>query len=49
MRGPMISIQTDVHDIHGVLVRHEQRFDRIERPLDLRELAEPQRPFEPST
>ena len=47
MRGPMISIQTD--NIYGVLVPHEQRFDRIERRLDLRELAEPHRPFEPST
>lgn len=29
------------------LDRHDERLDRIERRLELRELAEPQRPYDP--
>ena len=46
IRGHMIGIQTDIHNIYGILGRHDERFDRIERRLDLRGLAEPQRPFD---
>ena len=49
MRGHMISIQTDISNIYAVLARHEERFDRIESRLELRELAEPQRPFDPNS
>ena len=47
VRGHMISIQGDIHNIYGIPSRHDERLDRIERRLELRELAEPQRPFEP--
>ena len=49
MRGTMISIAQDVHNIYGVLARHELRFDRIETRLELRELAEAKpTPFDPT-
>ena len=38
----MISMQGDIHNIYGILGRHDERLDRIERRLELRELAEPQ-------
>ena len=47
MRGHMISIQTDISNIYGILARHDQRLDRIEKRLELHELAEPQRPYRP--
>ncbi len=47
VRGHLIGIQTDIHNIYGILARHDERLDRIERRLDLRELAEPQRPIQP--
>jgi len=48
MRGHMISIQTDISNIYAILARHEERLDRIENRLELRELAEkPQSPYEP--
>jgi chromosome segregation ATPase len=47
MRGHIISIQTDISNIYGILTRHDERLDRIERRLELRELAESQRPYEP--
>ena len=47
MRGTMISMHQDIHNIYGVLARHEQRPDRIEGRLELRELAEAQARFEP--
>jgi hypothetical protein len=43
----LVAISQDVNNIYGMLGRHEERLDRIERRLELRELAEPQRPFEP--
>ncbi|MBB3391883.1 putative nucleic acid-binding Zn-ribbon protein [Rhizobium sp. BK275] len=47
MRGTMISMQQDIQNIYAVLARHEQRLDRIENRLELRELAEAQARFEP--
>jgi chromosome segregation ATPase len=47
LRGTMISMQQDLHNIYGVLSRHEDRLDRIENRLELRELAEAQARFEP--
>lgn len=47
IRGTMISMQQDIHNIYGVLTRHDQRLDRIENRLELRELAEAQARFEP--
>ena len=47
MRGTMISMQQDIHNIYGVLARHENRLDRIENRVELRELAEAQARFEP--
>ncbi len=46
MRGTMLSMQQDIHNIYGVLGRHKQRLDRIESRLELRELAEVQARFE---
>lgn len=41
----MVTIQTDIHNIYGVLSRHDDRLDRIEHRLELREMAEgPQKP-----
>ena len=46
MRGTMISMQQDIHNMYGILARHEIRLDRIENRLELRELAEAQSRFE---
>jgi len=35
LRGHMISLQQDVHNIYGMLVRHDGRLERIERRLEL--------------
>lgn len=48
VRGHMVAIQTDVNNIYGILGRHDDRLDRIERRLELRELAEPRAPYEPT-
>ncbi|WP_309086536.1 hypothetical protein [Chelativorans sp.] len=49
LRGAMVATHGDVHNIYGVLARTDQRLDRIERRLELREMAEgPQRPYEPN-
>ncbi|MEP9395903.1 hypothetical protein [Mesorhizobium sp. KR2-14] len=47
IRGHMLSMQSDVHNIYTKLDRHDESLDRIERRLELRELAETQRPYEP--
>ncbi|MBZ9741821.1 MULTISPECIES: hypothetical protein [unclassified Mesorhizobium] len=47
MRGHMVATQSDIHNIYGILARQDDRLERIERRLDLRELAEAQRPYEP--
>jgi hypothetical protein len=49
LRGHVISIQSDISNIYGILARHDDRLDRIERHLDLRELAEPQRALDPTS
>ena len=49
IRGHMLSMQNDVHNIYSILGRHDDRLDRIERRLELRELAEPQHPFDPTS
>jgi hypothetical protein len=44
----VIGVQTDIHNIYGILARHDERLERIERRLELRELAEKsQAPYEP--
>ena len=48
IRGTMVSMQQDMHNIHTTLARHETRLDRIESRLELRELQEAQSRFEPS-
>jgi hypothetical protein len=48
LRGHIVGIQSDIHNIYGILARHEERPDRIERRLELRELAEAQKAFDPS-
>lgn len=47
MRGTMVSMHQDIHNIYGILARHDTRLDRIENRLELRELAEAQSRFEP--
>jgi hypothetical protein len=47
MRGHMVATQSDIHNIYGILARQDERLERIDRRLDLRELAEPHRPYEP--
>ncbi|RWC47470.1 hypothetical protein [Mesorhizobium sp.] len=47
MRGHMVATQSDIHNIYGILARQDERLERIDRRLDLRELAEAQRPYEP--
>ena len=49
VRGQLVSINQDVNNIYSTLARHDVHFDRIERRLELRELAEPQRPFDPKS
>ncbi len=46
IRGHMVAIQSDLHNIYGILGRHDDRLDRIERRLELRELAEAQKSFD---
>lgn len=47
MRGHMAATQSDIHNIYGILARRDERLERIDRRLDLREPAEAQRPYEP--
>jgi hypothetical protein len=49
IRGTMVSMQQDINNIYGILARHEVRLDRIERHLELRELAEAQKAFDPTS
>ena len=49
IRGHMVAIQSDIYNIYGILGRHDNRLERIERRLELRELAEPQRPLDPKS
>ena len=47
MRGHMVATQSDIHNIYGILARQDERLERIDGRLDLRELAANQRPYEP--
>jgi len=47
MRLQGMAVQTNINNIYGVTARIDQRLDRIERRLELRELAETQKPYEP--
>lgn len=40
IRGHMHFMQNDINNIYGILGRHDERLDRIECRLQLRELAE---------
>jgi hypothetical protein len=40
IRGQLIAMNQDIHNIYGIL-------DRIEKRLQLHELSEPQRPYRP--
>ena len=48
IRLQQLGMQNDVHNIYAMLARSDQRLERIENRLDLRELAEPQRPYDPT-
>ncbi|QKC84220.1 hypothetical protein [Mesorhizobium sp. NZP2077] len=47
MRGHMVGMQSDIHNVYGILARQDECLGRIDRRLDLRQLAEAQRPYEP--
>lgn len=47
MRGTMVAVQHDIHNVYTTLTRHELRLDRIENRLELRELSEAKARFEP--
>lgn len=47
LRGTLVSVHQDIHNIHTTLARQETRLDRIENRLELRELQEAQLRFEP--
>jgi len=47
IRLQALSTQTDINNIYSVAGRIDQRLERIEQRLELRELAEGQNPFEP--
>jgi hypothetical protein len=47
MRGALVSVHQDIHNIHTTLARHETRLDRIENRLELREFQEAQIRCEP--
>ena len=46
VRLSMMGMQNDIHNVYGILGRQEERLERIEKRLELRELAEPQQPYE---
>jgi small-conductance mechanosensitive channel len=47
IRGQIHNLQGDVNNIRGSMAQMDQRLDRIENRLELRELAEAQARFEP--
>ncbi len=47
LRGTLVSVHQDIHNIHTTLARQETRLDRIENRLELREFQEAQLRFEP--
>lgn len=48
VRLTLLGMQNDIHNIYGMLGRHDDRLGRIERRLELRELAEPAAPYRPT-
>ena len=48
IRLTQMGIQNDIHNMYGILARHDDRLERIESRLELRELAEAQRPYDPT-
>ena len=49
IRGYIASMQGGMTNVYGILNRIDQRLDRIERRLELRELAETHKPFDPTS
>jgi hypothetical protein len=49
VRLTQLGMQNDIHNIYGVLARQDDRLERIEKRLELHELAESQRPFDHNT
>ncbi len=47
MRLQSLSTQTDINNIYAITDGIDQRLERIEHRLDLREFAEVQSPYEP--
>lgn len=47
VRLQALSTQTDINNIYSVNARIDQRLERIEQRLELREFAEPHAPYEP--
>ena len=47
IRLSVMGVQNDIHNTYGMLGRQDERLDRIEKRLQLHELAEPQRPYRP--
>ena len=47
LRGVVASQQSDIHNIYGILHRQDDRMERIERRLDLREFNEGHSPYNP--
>lgn len=47
MRGYIASMQGDMTNLYSILTRIDQRLDRMERRLELRELAEAQSAYKP--
>ena len=45
IRGQLIAMNQDAHNIYGILGRHDQRLDRFEKRLELHEFAEPPTPY----
>ena len=47
MRLQALGTQTDINNIYSVTGRIDERLERIEQRLELRELAEQQKPYKP--
>ncbi|MGD9915151.1 MAG: hypothetical protein AB7S80_13805 [Rhizobiaceae bacterium] len=43
----LVTVHQDLNNIYGMLGRHDERLDRIERRLDLRELADAPSSYRP--
>jgi hypothetical protein len=49
IRGHTVGIQANIHNVYGILARHDDRLDRIEQRLEIRELAESRKPYDPKS